>query len=246
MTSENRQFPRPGDAASGRPECLPDHRRAPRRRGDDLSQAIFDAALAELAESGYAGMAMERVATRARASKASLYRRWASRAELVADALGCGGPDPQGLPDAGSLRGDLLALLRGLADGLGGPFGEAVRGVLADTLADPERTAAVRARVVGTRQQLLAEVVDRACERGEVRGPPPSRCALTAAPVLLLHYYLTHGAPVPDRVIREIVDEVALPLLGVPGSGAAEAGAERPGPDWAGGARSGGGRPGAR
>jgi AcrR family transcriptional regulator len=245
MTSEDRQFPGPVEAAPGHPEYLSDRRRAPRRRGDDLSQAIFDAALAELAESGYAGLAMERVAARARASKASLYRRWASRAELAADALGCGGPDPQAVPDAGSLRGDLLALLRGLADGLGGPFGEAVRGVLADTLADPERTASVRARVIGARQQLLAEVVARARDRGEVRGPPPSRCAQMAAPVLLLHYFLTHGAPVPDQVIQEIVDEVALPLLGVPRPGAA--GRARGGQARNGrAARSDGGRPGAR
>jgi AcrR family transcriptional regulator len=191
----------------------PDHRRAPRRSGDALFAAICDAALAELAESGYSGMAMERIAARARASKASLYRRWPSRAELVADALGHTGPGPQSLPDAGSLRGDLLALLQEMAGRLAGPFGEAVRGVLAETLADPERTAAVRARVVGTRGKLLTEVLDRASARGERAGPPPGAFALTAAPVLLLQYFLTHGAPIPDRVICEIVDEVALPLL---------------------------------
>ena len=64
-----------------------DHRKGPRRRGEALFQAIYDATLAELVASGYAGMAMERVAARARTSKASLYRRWPSRAELVADAI---------------------------------------------------------------------------------------------------------------------------------------------------------------
>src|SRR5882762_74282 len=58
-----------------------DHRRGPRRRGDALTAAIFDATLAELAEVGYAELTMERVAGRAKASKGSLYRRWSNRAE---------------------------------------------------------------------------------------------------------------------------------------------------------------------
>ena len=64
-----------------------DHRKGPRRRGDALYAAIFEATLAELTAVGYAELKMEHVASRARASKGSLYRRWSSRAELVADAV---------------------------------------------------------------------------------------------------------------------------------------------------------------
>src|SRR6266516_2580600 len=181
-------------AASG--PCGPgppaDHRRGPRRRGQLLFEAIFEATVAELTETGYAGLAMERIAARARTSKASLYRRWPSRADLVVDAIRHCSPELSHPPDTGNLREDLLSLLRGMADRLDGPFGEALRGVLADTLADPDRTAAAR---------------------GEVCWPPPGPCAVRAAPVLLLHHYLTPGPPVSERVLAEIVDEVALPLL---------------------------------
>src|SRR5262245_36185475 len=59
-----------------------DHRKGPRRRGDALYAAIFEATLDELATVGYAELKMEHIASRAKASKGSLYRRWSCRAEL--------------------------------------------------------------------------------------------------------------------------------------------------------------------
>ena len=107
-------------AAAGGP-CGPgppaDHRRGPRRRGQLLFEAIFEATVAELAETGYAGLAMERIAARARTSKASLYRRWPSRADLVVDAIRHCSPELSHPPDTGNLREDLLSLLRGMATG---------------------------------------------------------------------------------------------------------------------------------
>jgi AcrR family transcriptional regulator len=190
-----------------------DHRKGPRRRGEVLFQAIYDATLAELVASGYAGMAMERVAARARTSKASLYRRWPSRAELVADAIRNCVAETESLPDTGSLRDDLLTAMRRMAERLSGPFGEALRGMLAETLADPSRTQAARARMTSVGGHVMQDIVDRARGRGEISRPQVPTCALKAAPVLLLHHFLTHGGPVPDDVICQIVDEVALPLL---------------------------------
>jgi AcrR family transcriptional regulator len=178
-----------------------------------LFEAIFEATVAELTETGYAGLAMERIAARARTSKASLYRRWPSRADLVVDAIRHCSPELSHPADTGNLREDLLSLLRGMADRLDGPFGEALRGVLADTLADPDRTAAARSRMTGLGGEIMATILARAAARGEVCWPPPGPCAVRAAPVLLLHHYLTHGPPVSERVLAEIVDEVALPLL---------------------------------
>jgi AcrR family transcriptional regulator len=190
-----------------------DHRCGPRRRGDALFQAIFDATVAELTETGYAGFAMERVAARARTSKASLYRRWPSRADLVVDAIAYCEPELCQPPDTGSLRGDLLGLLVQMAGRLEGPFGEAVRGVLAESLADPPRTAAARTRMTAMSDARMAAIVDRAIVRGEIADQAPGPCAARAANALLLHYYLTRGTPIPGHVLAEIVDDVALPLL---------------------------------
>jgi AcrR family transcriptional regulator len=202
--------PGPGDRAAP-PD---DHRRRPRRRGKALDEAIFQATLDELDENGYANLTMERVAERARAGKASLYRRWPSRVELVMDAASHAFPDPSSPIDTGTLRGDLLAALRGIAQLRAGPAGEALRGVLSDVLSDPARTAEARRRSQGRGRRAIELIVRRAVERGEIDGTAVTPRRVEAGPALLRHRFLFNGVPIPDEVIVEIVDEVMLPLFG--------------------------------
>ena len=190
----------------------PDHRKGSRRRGDTLTRAVFEATLAELAEVGYAALTMEGVAERAHTGKASLYRRWPSRAELVVAAIKDVSPGEQDLPDTGDFRQDLLTLLRTAAGHLAGPFGEAVRGLLAETLSDPERTRAARENLTGARGHVVLRLLRRAADRGQVRPEAVTPRVASVAPALMAHHFLSQGAPVPDRVILEIVDEVVLPL----------------------------------
>lgn len=192
---------------------LADHRKGPRRRGEALHHAVLEATLAELAEVGYAGLRMERVAERAQAGKASLYRRWPSRSELVVDALQYAAPEVMDIPDTGHVRTDLMTVLRRMADQLDGPSGEAVRGLLAEALSDPERTETARERLIELRGRLIEQIVHRAAERGEVRPDAVTPRTLEVGPVLVAHYFLIHGSPVPDRVLAEIVDEIVLPLI---------------------------------
>jgi AcrR family transcriptional regulator len=189
------------------------HRGRPRRRGEVLYAAIFEATLAELAEVGYSRLAMERIAARAGASKVSLYRRWPSRAELVVAALRHQHGDPEPSPDTGNLREDVLTLLRRGAARLNGIFGEAARGLMAESLTDPDRTAAVRANMFTSRDRLMREILQRAAARGDI---PPSAVTpqlIGLAPALVDHHFLMYGAPVPDEVLTGIVDNVLLPLL---------------------------------
>lgn len=197
-------------AASG--DAAADHRRRPRRRGDTLNAAILEAALAELADVGYAQLSMERVAERARASKASLYRRWPGKVELVMDVVYHILPDPASAPDTGSLRGDLLATLRAVARELAGPAGQALRGLLSDALRDLEWAARVRAFARGHTAETMRVIVDRAAARGEVDAGSITSRQLDAGHAVLRFHFLTTGA-IPDAVVVEIVDEVMLPLL---------------------------------
>lgn len=192
---------------------MTDHRRGPRRRGDALHTAIFAATLAELAEVGYAGLTMERVAERAAASKASVYRRWPSRMELALDAVRSLVPDPDAPPDTGTLRGDLLALMQIMAALLAGPAGEAVRGVLGDALPDAARTAELRRRSPGNSGRAMREIARRAVARGEIDPALVSERRLEVGPALLRHHFLFAGSDLSDPVLVEIVDEVVVPLL---------------------------------
>ncbi|HLM21688.1 MAG TPA: TetR/AcrR family transcriptional regulator [Propionibacteriaceae bacterium] len=192
---------------------MTDHRTLPRRRGDVLNSAIFEATLDELAEVGYTKLTMERVAARAGASKASVYRRWPSRMELVLDAVHHLAPDPTDTPDTGSLRGDALAFMRAAAKLLAGPGGEALRGLLGDALADPSRTLELRRHSRGTGHRIMQEIVQRAAARGEINSAAITPLRLDVAQAMLREQFLFHGPPIPDAVIVEIVDETVLPLF---------------------------------
>jgi AcrR family transcriptional regulator len=190
-----------------------DHRTRPRRRGHALDRAILEATLAEIDMSGYAALSMERVAERARASKASLYRRWPSKVELVLAAIYGLLPDPAAAADTGSLRGDLLALFRNAAGPLAGPAGTAIRGLISEALRDPELAAQLRRYTRGRSVAAMRDIVRQAMEGGEL--PPAMITArqLEAGLSVMRFHFLVHGGPVPDQVIVEIVDEVVLPLL---------------------------------
>lgn len=190
-----------------------DHRKGPRRRGDALYAAIFEATLDELTAVGYAELKMEHVANRAHASKGSLYRRWSSRAELVADAVhytlpSCGEP-----PDTGSVREDVLTCLRGFATLLNGASGEAIRGLMAETIRNPDLMEIIRIRFIDPSVSLLLDVLRRGAARGEVRTAALTPRIASVGPDLLRQYFLVHSSPIPDGVLIEIVDEVIIPLI---------------------------------
>jgi AcrR family transcriptional regulator len=192
---------------------IPDHRTQPRRRGPVLEEAILDATLAELAEVGYPNLTMERVATRARASKASIYSRWPGRMELVMDVFYHLMPDPGSPPDTGTLRGDLLASLRQTARLLAGPAGEAIRGLLGDVLPDTARTAELRRHSHQLGRQTMEEIARRAVARGEITAGAVTRSRLEVGPAMLRYHFLFQGPHVSDGVITALVDEVIIPLL---------------------------------
>ncbi|HEY1973814.1 MAG TPA: TetR/AcrR family transcriptional regulator [Pseudonocardia sp.] len=190
-----------------------DHRRAPRRRGTALLAAIFEATLAELSEVGYNELTMERVASRARASKGSLYRRWSSRVELVVDAMHYARPYELDEPDTGNTREDLLRILRSLAGVHSGPSGEASQGIMIEVLRNPELMQAVRTRFIEPAVETVLEILRRGAVRGEVRPAALTRRVASIGPDLLRQYRLLHGAPIPDSVVLEILDQVLMPLV---------------------------------
>lgn len=199
------------DVATAVPSA--DHRTRPRRRGHALDLAILKATIAEIEISGYAGLSMERVAERARASKASLYRRWPSKVELVMDAIYGLLPDPAEAADTGSLRGDLLALLRSAAEMLAGPGGTAIRGLISDALRDPQLADRLRSYTRGRSVAAMNEIVRRATDRRELGPGTITTRQLEAGLWVTRFHFLINGSPISDEVIVEIVDEVVLPLL---------------------------------
>jgi AcrR family transcriptional regulator len=185
-----------------------------RRRGFALEQAILRAAVDELAESGYSGLTMERVAKRAGTNKNAIYRRWPNRAALGIAAYRQMVEVELQLPDTGELRGDVLALLRRINRDLSSPNGEILRSLLSSVSDEPELLAQLQEQFTDGGAGLWLTILGRAVARGEVLPEALHPRVATVAITLLRNEYATSGiATVPDSVLVEIVDEVYLPLV---------------------------------
>jgi AcrR family transcriptional regulator len=144
-------------------------RRTPGRpRSEASHQAIIQATLELLIEGGYGSLTMEAVRARAGVGKATIYRRWASKEELVRDVIVFLHDDFEA-PDTGSLRGDydaLATLVRATASRAGTAL---MPRLLGESVNDPELFAIFRANLVEPRRAALRTVLRRAVERGEIR-----------------------------------------------------------------------------
>jgi AcrR family transcriptional regulator len=191
-----------------------------RRRGEVLEKALLDAAWAELTDRGYDDLTVDAVATRAGTSRAVLYRRWPSKQDLVlATLIQHVKTDLVVAPDTGSLRGDVLGLLKAankvrvrLAMLLFTRLGEFYRE--ADT-----SLAELGAFVQGGRDAMLDEAIERAVARGEIQPGQVSERVARLPVDLFRHELLMTLQPVAEDVIEEIVDDVFLPLVALGAAG---------------------------
>jgi AcrR family transcriptional regulator len=187
-----------------------------RRRGDELETALLEAAWDELVEVGFANLTMESVAARARTGIAVLYRRWANKDQLVLAAIEhYGNVRPVEIPDTGSLRGDLLALLTAMSKARATFIAVAAAAGFSGLLAGTGLTPAqARDRLLGDQRLRGDQVIyRRAHDRGEIdldRIPP----SVLAMPFdLVRHDLLMNLKPLPPARIKSIVDELFLPLV---------------------------------
>lgn len=188
-----------------------------RRRGPELERAILDATLEQLGTGGWSAVTMEGVAAGARTGKAALYRRWSSKADLVAEALRDGLPELGGIADHGSVREDLYRLCVRMRDVMRSPAGEALRAVLHEC----DHTHADRFRDViwkGLHEpahRLIRELVDRGIERGDVRPDATSPMVSDVIPAMLMYRAKVCGSEWPDSEIAEMIDGLVVPMLRV-------------------------------
>ncbi len=188
-------------------------RDAGRPRGAPVTEAVLSRTLEELAAVGLEGMRVERIAARAEVNKTSVYRRWPTREALVAAALeGVLASFSTAMPDTGSLRGDVLALVTPIAEFLASDTGRAVlRAAMASSSALAVADVAARA-VEGGGRGPLASLVRRARRRGEWRrGVAPTLLFGSLVGAVIHRVMLEHGAVTP----RWLASLVTLHLDGV-------------------------------
>src|SRR3954466_7284245 len=143
-------------------------RRAGRPRSEERHQAILDAALASLVEEGYDHMSIERVAARAGAGKATVYRRWPNKAELIVEAVAQHGAVEVELADTGDLRADMRTFLRGLARKFNGIDGALMTAFVVERMRHPELQAEFDRMFTSSKRDHLRRLVSAAIARGDL------------------------------------------------------------------------------
>lgn len=183
-------------------------------RGAAREEAILDAAIELIGEVGYERVTVDAIAARARSSKTTMYRRWPSKAELVADALRrrAQGAEPA-VPETGSLRGDLLATVEQIADTLLCRQGPSLLGML-EAIRDDRTLRGIISSQVRDRSHEVGRII---CSRAEARGErvivSHSDTVLDLAFAHVFTHTLFRGEK-PDRpVLERLVEDALIPLL---------------------------------
>ncbi|WEO96921.1 TetR/AcrR family transcriptional regulator [Streptomyces sp. FXJ1.172] len=180
---------------------------------------LYGAVLDLLREVGYDALTMDAVAARTKSSKATLYRQWGGKAELVAKAVRHTKPGGMGLDgiDTGSLKGDLHALTMRSDDCEMEQNSALMRGLAMAVHSNPDLLRAFRDHLIEPEMASFRRVVQRAVDRGEVRADNP-------AIEFMMHMMLGGFAartmidelPPTQAFLMSYIDAVVLPALGIP------------------------------
>ncbi|MFB7475725.1 TetR-like C-terminal domain-containing protein [Kitasatospora sp. NPDC056184] len=190
-------------------------RRPARRRGKELEAAIFEATLDQLTSGGFARLTMEGVAAAARTGKAALYRRWASKVELVIDALDSTLPRPADTPALGSARAELHYLVESFVSVSRSRAGGAMSAVMAEL--DHEQAELFKdfmaQRMLEPTKGVILDILRRGAERGDVRPGAATPVVADVVPAMLLYRVKVCGRQVGPEFVDQLVDEVLVPLI---------------------------------
>jgi AcrR family transcriptional regulator len=194
-----------------------------RPRSEKARRATLEAAAELLLEKGLTAVSMDAVAARAGVSKATIYRWWPTKETLALDALYHEWASVPPARDTGSLRGDLLSLLRPWARlASKRPYGRAIAALVTETQMDPVFARQYRTRFVEPRRDQGRAIMRRAIGRGEIPADTKIEVALDLLYGPIYHRLLHGHAPLNDRFVRDVID-IALDGIAPPALPAATA-----------------------
>lgn len=192
-----------------------------RKRGAALEDAILDATFAELSEVGYTALTVEAVAARAHTGKASIYRRWPTKAQLVLDAMLERVPTPKDcgldvvLPDSVTTADALRTVASAISGILQSPAGDAMRSIKCEALADPELARLIDDQFQAPRRAALVQLLERGVQRGEVRPEAATELVADVLPAVLTHRVILQREQVGERDIHDIIEQILIPLVSI-------------------------------
>jgi AcrR family transcriptional regulator len=187
--------------------------RGGRPRDPSRDGVIRAAILRLLADVGYSALTMDAVASEAGVGKATIYRRWRTKEELVVDTVSDLNADSVTQTDTGSLDGDLRAILRSLVALVNSPAGAATQALLSSMQHQPALAEAFRQGPMAVWRAGFDAIWERSEQRGEIGPGMSGSLVAEAIGAPIVQRWLVNGEPVDDSFADSVVDVVALPLL---------------------------------
>ena len=187
--------------------------RGGRPRDPSRDGVIRAAILRLLAEVGYGALTMDAVAAEAGVGKATIYRRWRTKHDLVVDTLSDLNRAIAVPPDTGSVEGDVRALMDLVVTTVQSPAGAAIRSLLPAMQYQPALVEAFRSGPLAVWQKAFAATWARAEARGEVRPGLDGSVTAEAVSALIVQRWLLTGEPLDAAYVDEVFQTVVLPLV---------------------------------
>jgi AcrR family transcriptional regulator len=173
---------------------------------------FLEVTLRLLQEHGYDGLTVDAVAMTARASKATVYRRWPSKAELVLAAFSEGLRQVAVPPETGTLRGDLLRVGQLVCE-QARQHASTMRAVLVEVSRNAALNDVMQHQFVNQRKALIQHILRQAVERGEIDQAAVSDELWDLLPGYLIFRSIVAGRPPTQRTVQALVDDVIIPAL---------------------------------
>jgi AcrR family transcriptional regulator len=173
---------------------------------------MLEVTLQLLQQHGYDRLTVDAVAATARASKATVYRRWPSKAELVLAAFIEGVRQVAIPPETGTLRGDLLHLGRAICQQAQQQAGT-IRAVLVEVSRHPALNDALQHQFLDQRKALIQEILQQAADRGEIDESVISDELWDLLPGYLIFRAIMPSRPPTEQTVQALVDDVIIPSL---------------------------------
>ena len=179
--------------------------RRPGGRSARVRSAVLAAAVTLLEEVGYDEVTYDEIAQRAGVHKTTVYRRWPSKPELLADALELHSEEHVPVPATGSLTGDLAALAASVAANVSGPAGERRSTSIVAAASHSEELADITHRFMIRRIELTESLVAAAVERGELSADVDPRVVIEALVGPIWFRLLLTGEPIDAEFLDALV-----------------------------------------
>jgi len=184
-----------------------------RPRDTSRDVAIEKAAIELLREVGYEQITIESVALRAHVSKATIYRRWKNKAELITDSVHhyafCKAPTI----DTGSLRGDLIEIISEKVKTMKSADGQLIAGLMCMARTDTDLGSVLTQSLADYASTAHAAIFDRAVSRGEIPKEAKRELILQIVPAVISFRVFMSHQNISRKFIENIVDDVLIPVL---------------------------------